>query len=158
MNKVSESQTELSLTVIELIKLAYRDSNWRYSSIGNWLKYQSYKSNDEIKFLKKIKSFSKIQNIRELIIQYIGLNDQLVSNSFILNSKKFEFIIEREGSYFIDHISLEHADKYCLLNQSLNLKYQVWHAIVNTQFKQMKNINDIYKTLPYCKSIYFFDL
>ena len=151
MNKISTSQTELTLTVVELLKLTYRDSNWRYSCIGNWLKYQSYKSNDAIKFLKDIKSFSKIQNIQELIIQYIGLDNQIVEdNSFILNSKKFELNIEKDCSYFIDHISLEHADKFSLLNQSSNLKYQVWYSIVNMQFKQMKNIRDIYQILPYC--------
>lgn len=64
LNKSTKTTSELQMCVVNLFKLAYRDSNWRYSIVGNWLKFQMNKTNDEIKFLKSIKKFSKISNVR----------------------------------------------------------------------------------------------
>lgn len=60
---IKKEANELQSCVLNLFKLAHRDSNWRYSNTGNWLKFQMNKTNDEIKFLKSIKKFSKISNV-----------------------------------------------------------------------------------------------
>lgn len=62
--KPKENSSELQACVFNLFKLAYRDANWRYSNSGYWLKFQMNKTNDEIKFLKSIKKFSKISNVK----------------------------------------------------------------------------------------------
>ena len=72
LNKFTTSN-ELQMCVVNLFKLTYRDSNWRYSIVGNWLKFQMSKTNDEIKFLKSIKKFSKISNVRALLFIIFSL-------------------------------------------------------------------------------------
>jgi hypothetical protein len=64
------SKTELHACVLDLLKCIHRDSNWRYSNVGNWLKFQMNKTNDEIKFLKSIKKFSKISNVILFIFNF----------------------------------------------------------------------------------------
>lgn len=134
--------------------MAHRDSCLRYSTIGNWLKFQSSKSKNEIKFLKNIKVYSKVTNIRQTIVDALGLSERLQSESFLLNARPVQFEIEEKTSFYaIDYLSLDYADRQCLLNQSFNLKYLVWHAMISSQFKNTKNICDTYKCLPYCKTI-----
>jgi hypothetical protein len=72
LNKFTTSN-ELQMCVVNLFKLTYRDSNWRYSIVGNWLKFQMSKTNDEIKFLKSIKKFSKILVIFMKTIRFYSL-------------------------------------------------------------------------------------
>ena len=63
LNKAGATRSELTSTVLGLVKLVHRDSNWRFSIIGNWLKYQLDNSEDEIKLLRQIKSFAKSSNV-----------------------------------------------------------------------------------------------
>ena len=135
------------------MRLSHRDSSWRYSIIGNWLKFQIAKSNDEVNFLKNIKTYSRVQNIRQTIADVVGVVERTVKgSSFILNAKGFQFDIEKETMYVMDHLSLDYADKFCLLNQSFNLKYLVWHTMINTKMIST-DIMNVYKSLPYCELI-----
>ena len=135
------------------MRLSHRDSSWRYSIIGNWLKFQIAKSNDEVNFLKNIKTYSRVQNIRQTIADVVGVAERTVKgSSFILNAKGFQFDIEKETMYVMDHLSLDYADKFCLLNQSFNLKYLVWHTMINTKMIST-DIMNVYKSLPYCELI-----
>lgn len=65
--KLKEKENELNECVLNVFKLAYRDAIWRYSISGNWLRFQMNKTQDEIKFLKSIKKFSKISNVNILL-------------------------------------------------------------------------------------------
>jgi hypothetical protein len=47
------SKAELHACVLHLLKCSHRDSNWRYSNVGNWLKFQMNKT----KFLPYCKFF-----------------------------------------------------------------------------------------------------
>ena len=92
------------------------------------------KTNDEIKFLKSIKKFSKISNvnislfffiifkienielflfqIRQTIADSIGLSrERLSAKSFMFDSSNFQFQIDKEKFYVMDHLSLDYADK-----------------------------------------------
>lgn len=150
LNKSAASRSELISCVLSFIKLAHRDSNWRYSIIGNWLKFQTSKSGDEIKFFKDIKVYSRVSNIRQTIIESIGLTNRMNGvNSFILSAKKFNFEIEKENFYVMDHLSLDYADRHCLFNQSFNLNYLVWHTLVTMQFKKIMNPMELFNYLPY---------
>jgi hypothetical protein len=44
----------------DMVRLIQRDCCWRYSIVGNWLKFITgkYFANDQIEFLKQIKQFS----------------------------------------------------------------------------------------------------
>lgn len=153
LNKSNQARNELVSSALNLVRLAHRDSSWRYSIIGNWLKFQIAKSEDEINFLKDIKTNSRIQNIRQTIADVIGLAEKVVKGcSFLLNAKRFQFDIERETVYVMDHLSLDYADKFCLLNQSFNLKYLVWHTIINTKLT-CADVLSMYKSLPYCNNL-----
>ena len=144
----------MSTSVLCLIKLAHQDSCLRFSVIGNWLKLQAAKSSNEIQFLKSIKAYSKVSNIRQTIVESIGLGEMIQYNqrSFLLNAKRFQLEIEEfESFYVMDYLCLEYADRNALLNQSVNLKYLVWHTLVNSQLKKCASFAELHKCLPYCK-------
>ncbi len=160
MNKSSKNFSQLSIGVMILLQLAHQDSSLRFSTIGNWLKLHATKSTNEIKFLKSIKVYSRIANLRQTIAESIGIAERLqtddVLKSFLLDAKRFQFEIEEtESFYVIDSVCLEYADKQALLSQSSNLNYLVWHTMVRSQIERAKigsrNATELYKCMPYRK-------
>lgn len=56
----------------DLLKLFHRDSCWRYSIIGNWLKFvlNKYFSNNQIEFLEQLKMFAQKTKVKLILIYF----------------------------------------------------------------------------------------
>ena len=65
----------------------------------------------------------------------------------ISDKEKFHILNVSDANF---SATLDHADKYCLTNQALNLRFLVWHALVNTNYCASDS-NDSNEVLPYCE-------
>ncbi|CAF0719668.1 unnamed protein product [Brachionus calyciflorus] len=138
LNQDNSSMTKnnpiLNVLLNDYLKLLHRDSCWRYSVIGNWIKFTISKnfSNDFSQFFNSIKSFSKNDQAKNYIVNVLDVSNELDSLFFNKYDQFFDLNDSLSDPY--DASALDYADKHCLENQSFNLKYLLWHGIMNTKF------------------------
>ncbi len=146
--------------IIDLVCLVHNDSAWRYSIIGNWLKFM-LNGPDDIEYFKRLHLTDSNEIHAYFVLKFKDVIEKKSlnkENSFLVsvNETLFLHLSEKEklqtfnvnDSNFI--AALEHADKYALSNQSGNLKFLVWHTLVNTNFYPSDTI-ELAEILPYCK-------
>lgn len=150
--------------LIDLVCVVHNDSAWRYSTIGNWLKFMT-NSQDDTNYFKRL-HLTDANEIREYFLSNFkkSFENKIFSkeNSFLVSvnetlllhlneNEKIQALNVNDSNF---KFTLEHADKYTLFNQSKNLRFLVWHTLANTNFYPSDSV-DLKEILPYCKCIMY---
>ena len=155
-NKSSGTKKE----IIDLVCVVHKDSAWRYSIIGNWLKFMLHNI-DDTEYFKRL-HLTDSNEIRHYFLTRFKKNFENKTlnkdNSFLVsvNETLLLHLSEKEKIQALNvndsnfNLALEHANKYTLANQSNNLKFLVWYTLVNTNFCPSDTV-DVKEILPYCK-------
>ena len=146
--------------ILNAVEVVHNDSAMRFSVIGNWLKFllSNGEHADYFKVIKLVDSNGILQYLSETFPRAFHQQALTKENSFLtsVNETLFFHLSEEEKLQALNVTdvafgsALDIADKYALANQANNLKFLVWHTLINTNFRPLESTG-LKEILPYCK-------